>query len=73
MATANELRQILKEDAAGNNLYDHLTETLMRICLDRPGNAYDAFELISANIKANPLNPDPQAGKSVPPSAEEVS
>lgn len=73
MATANELRQILKEDAAGNNLYDHLTETLMRICLDRPGNAYDAFELISANIKANPLNPDPQAGQPVPPSAEETA
>ena len=72
MATANELRQILKEDAAGKNLYDHLTETLMRICLDRPSNAYDAFELISANIKANPLNPDPQSGQSVPPSAEEV-
>ena len=73
MATAAELRQILKEDAAGRNLYDHLTETLMRICLDRPGNAYDAFELISADIKLNPLNPNPEAGRAVPPSAQEVS
>ena len=73
MATASELRQILKEDAAGKNLYDHLTETLMRIVMDRPSNAYDAFELISADIKANPLNPDPEAGKAVPPSEEQVS
>lgn len=73
MATASELRQILKEDAAGKNLYDHLTETLMRIVMDRPGNAYDAFELISADIKANPLNPDPEAGKGVPPSEEETA
>jgi len=72
MATASELRQILKEDAAGKNLYDHLTETLMRIVMDRPANAYDAFELISADIKSNPLNPDPEAGKPVPPSDEEV-
>ena len=73
MATASELRQLLKEDAAGKNLYDHLTETLMRIALDRPANSYDAFELISADIKMNPLNPDPEKGKPVPPSEDEVS
>ena len=43
MATASELRQLLKEDAAGKNLYDHLTETLMRIALDRPANSYDVL------------------------------
>ena len=72
MATANELRQILKEDSTGKNLYEHLTETLMRIVLERPANAYDSFELISADVKANPMNPDPEKGKPVPPSAEEV-
>lgn len=72
MATANELRQILKEDASGKNLYEHLTETLMKIVLERPANAYDSFELISADVKANPMNPDPEKGKPVPPSAEEV-
>lgn len=72
MATASELRQLLKEDAAGKNLYDHLTETLMRIVLDRPANSYDAFELISADIKMNPLNPDPEKGKPVPPSEDEL-
>jgi len=73
MATASELRQVLKEDSAGKNLYDHLTETLMRIVMDRPGNAYDAFELISANVKSNPLDPNPETGKPVPPSDEQVN
>ena len=72
MSTAAELRQILKEDAAGKNLYDHLTETLMKILIDRPKNAYDSFELISADVKSNPLNPDPVKGKPLPLSANEV-
>eukprot|EP01031_Cornospumella_fuschlensis_P036340 gene36340-44083_t len=59
MATAAELRQLLKEDTNGQNLYDHLTQTLMRILIERPKNAYESFELISANIKANPLNASP--------------
>lgn len=73
MATAAELRQILKEDAGGKNLYDHLTETLMRVMIERPKNAYDSFELLSADVKANPLNPDPTKGKPVPPSSAEVN
>lgn len=72
MATIAELRQLLKEDCSGKNLYDHLTETLMKVLLDRPGNAYDNFELISADVKANPLTPDPEKGKPIPPSADEV-
>ncbi len=72
MATAAELRQILSEDPSGKDLYGHLTETLMRILIERPKNAYDSFELISAAVKANPLNPDPENGKPLPPSAAEV-
>lgn len=72
MASVSELRQILKQDQSGNNLYDHLTETLMKILIDRPGNAYDMFENISADVKVNPLNPE-VTSSSVPPSAEEVS
>ena len=62
----------MKQDAEGKNLYDHLTETLMKILLDRPKNAYDMFELISAEVKTNPMNPDPKAGAGVPPSEAEV-
>ena len=72
MASIAELRQILMQDKDGKNLYAHLTETIMKILLDRPGNAYDMFELISAEVKENPLNPEIEANKSVPPTAEEV-
>lgn len=41
MSTADELRQMLKEDKSGKNLYNHLTETLMRLLIDKPTNAYD--------------------------------
>lgn len=73
MASVAELRQILKEDSSGKNLYDHLTETLMKILLDRPANAYDSFELISSQVKENPLDPNPLKGRDVPASKEEVS
>ena len=41
MSTTAELRQLLKEDSQGKNLYDHLTETLMKILIDKPKDAYD--------------------------------
>lgn len=72
MASISELRQILKQDQSGKNLYDHLTETVMKILLDRPKNAYDMFELISAGVKINPLNPETEHNKAVPPSAAEI-
>ncbi len=72
MATAAELRQILKEDSSGQNLYEHLTNTLMKILVDRPKNAFAEFENISAQVKTNPTNPDPEFGRPLPPSVEEV-
>lgn len=98
MSTADSLRQILKEDKCGKNLYNHLAETLMKILMDKPTNAYDQvdwvtpsslsffiyapndiqmfciqFELVSADVKLNPFNPDPVVGRAVVRSAEEVS
>lgn len=73
MASVPELRQILKEDANGKSLYDHLVQTLMKIILDRPKDAYDSFEIISSEIKANPLDPSPIKGRTITPSEEEVS
>jgi hypothetical protein len=72
MATASELRQILKEDASGNNTYDHLVEVLMKILIDRPKDVYGSLEQLSLAVKANPLNPDPLVGKPLPPSSAEV-
>lgn len=45
----------------------------MKILLERPANAFDNFETISAEVKSNPLNPDPEKGKPLPPTATEVS
>lgn len=73
MASAAELRQILKQDADGKNLYEHLTETLMKILIDRPANAYDMFELISAEVKENPLNPELESQKLLPASEDEIN
>jgi len=42
-------------------------------CHQRPGAAYDNFELISADVKANPLNPDPEKGRPLPPTANELA
>eukprot|EP01041_Mallomonas_annulata_P007747 gene7747-15846_t len=72
MASLTELRQLLKQDADGKNLYEHLTETLMKILLDKPKNAYDMFELISAEVKANPLNPEQDTAKKTPASPDEI-
>lgn len=49
-----------------------MTETVMKILLERPSNAYDMFENISADVKMNPLNPGSTCALAVPPSAEEV-
>ena len=104
MSTADELRQILKEDRSGKNLYNHLTETLMKLLIEKPTNAYDQvgskwlefsrnhfviwsiitldhplkkmidsqFELMSADVKLNPFNPDPEVGRAIIKSEEEV-
>jgi radial spoke head protein 4A len=72
MSSVAELRQILKEDADGKNLYDHLTETLMKILIDRPKNAYDSFELISSDVKSNPIDPNPETGKVLPMSGAQL-
>lgn len=56
-----EARGLLKEDKSGRNLYDHLTETLMKIIIDRPENAFDIFEQISSEVKSAPMDPSPEA------------
>ena len=69
-----EARSLLKEDRSGRNLYDHLTETLMKIIIDRPENAFDIFEQISTEVKLNPMDPSPEAamGKSPPVGQDQV-
>lgn len=72
MSSTTELRQILKEDADGRNLYEHLTQTLMKILIEKPKNAYDSIESISASVKQSPLDPNPPVSKPLPLSAEQI-
>eukprot|EP00937_MAST-01D_sp_MAST-1D-sp2_P000199 g199.t1 len=53
MSSFEEAKQFLKAnpDANGNSLYDHLSETLLKVLTDKPANALDAFEDISAGVK----------------------
>jgi len=46
---------------------------LMKLLIERPANAFDNFELISADTKLNPLNPDPEKGRPLPPSGAELA
>ncbi|TPX56079.1 hypothetical protein PhCBS80983_g04803 [Powellomyces hirtus] len=47
-----------QSDKSNLNLYDHLTEVVMRILETRPGNAVDTFETISADIKRSHFSVD---------------
>jgi radial spoke head protein 4A len=52
MATLEEAKAFLKKDAGdGSNLYDHLSEVLLKILVERPENLRDSFEHLSASIK----------------------
>lgn len=41
-----------------SNLYDHLSTVLMRVLEQRPNNAVDIFENISAEVKRNKFQPE---------------
>ncbi|CAM9242731.1 unnamed protein product, partial [Chrysoparadoxa australica] len=52
MSTFDEARQFLqKESKDGVNLYDHLTSVLLKVISERPENASESFEHISASVK----------------------
>lgn len=52
MTTLEEAKAFLKKDCGdGNNLYDHLSEVLLRVLVERPENVHDVFEYISTAVK----------------------
>lgn len=56
--SVEDLKNLLKnsKDSANNtNLYDHLTDTFMKILVERSGSSFDNFEKISSHVKENPL------------------
>jgi len=60
MATLEEAKQFLKQDKDGNgtNLYDHLSDVLLKILVEKPADAYDTFENLSAAVKKTTISPD---------------
>ena len=42
---------LLQSDKNGTNLYEHLTDVVLRLMEQRPSNSYDAFESISREVK----------------------
>ena len=51
MTSIDELRTILQKDNGGSNLYDHLTEVLLKIVVEKPSDPYVTFEELSAEVK----------------------
>ena len=60
MATLEEAKQFLKQDkgGSGTNLYDHLSDVLLKILVEKPADAYDTFEKVSAAVKKSTISPD---------------
>lgn len=52
MTTLEEAKAFLKQECAdGTNLYDHLSDVLLKILVERPENLSDSFEFISSAVK----------------------
>uniref|UniRef100_K3X5T0 Flagellar radial spoke protein n=1 Tax=Globisporangium ultimum (strain ATCC 200006 / CBS 805.95 / DAOM BR144) TaxID=431595 RepID=K3X5T0_GLOUD len=52
MTTLEEAKAFLKQESAdGTNLYDHLSDVLLKILVERPENLSDSFEYISTAVK----------------------
>lgn len=52
MTTLEEAKAFLKQECVdGTNLYDHLSDVLLKILVERPENLHDTFEAISTAVK----------------------
>lgn len=71
MTTLEEAKAFLKQECAdGTNLYDHLSDVLLKILVERPENLGDSFEYISTAVKQQRYVAPPQAAAT---EASEVS
>ena len=64
-----ELRQILKSSVGRSpqeNLYQHLTDTLLKLLLEKSPTSYEAFDVVSSQLKANPLRVESLNGSPLP-------
>jgi radial spoke head protein 4A len=56
---------LMKSDSNGNNLFDHLTDVLLKILEEKPQQAFDVFETISTEVKKSKLQPTEDPGHKV--------
>ena len=50
---------LLQSNKNGNNLYDHLTDLVLKLFEQKTENAFDLFESISTEVKSSKLkNPE---------------
>lgn len=62
MTTLEEAKAFLKQECVdGTNLYDHLSDVLLKILVERPENLHDTFESISAAVKLQRYVAPPQS------------
>ncbi|KAJ0406771.1 hypothetical protein ATCC90586_009420 [Pythium insidiosum] len=68
MTTLEEAKAFLKKECAdGTNLYDHLSDVLLKILVERPENLHESFELVSTTVKQQryvPGNPTTSSNES---------
>jgi len=54
----DSISYLKKADTNGQNLYDHLSETLLRILEERPSDPVDKFEFLSTEVKRGAYTAD---------------
>ena len=63
MTTLEEAKAFLKKDAGdGTSLYDHLSEVLLKILVERPDKLSDSFEHLSTAVKQQRYQPHDASG-----------
>jgi radial spoke head protein 4A len=49
--TFEEAKQVLLKEEAGINLHEHLTNAVLKLCLEQPSDAHAVFEDLSSQVK----------------------
>ena len=68
-----EAKAYLQKSTGDSNLYDHLSELLLKILVEKPDNALEAFEDLSAKMKVGRYAPSNDTNDSDPVSKMELS
>jgi radial spoke head protein 4A len=57
MASFEEAKQYLQKECKDGNLYDHLSEVLMKVLAEKPEDALGLFENLSTIVKQQTIAP----------------